>query len=192
MNFDDKLKAAFYSEQPRLRSADDLQKRVLAQLWRRRLQRAAEVALSLGALVVFGSALDAEKITIETWVILPFFVVFLPVVWTLILREPPRRSVSPAESSDTYARQRLMQLRSSLREIWIARHAANALLVYSLGAALLLTIWTVPNAGHTAITISAYALVWFAGTRVITRWGRKRMYCEYRGLYRVVRSNERA
>jgi hypothetical protein len=136
MDFDDMLKGAWQGEilpaaTGRLAHLD---RRVRRQRWRHRLLRALEVALTVVAVLVFGHALASGRLSPSHWLLLPFYLVFLPGAWLFILRGPRRAAAGLAQSAHDYARLRIVQLRTGLRDLWLARVTAWSLLAYSVAA----------------------------------------------------------
>jgi hypothetical protein len=123
MKFDDLLKDAWQGQRYSA-AQQDLTGRVRRRQWRVRLLRTLEVALTVVAALVFGHALLSGRVDPAHWLLLPFFVVFLPVAWAVVLRAPRRRAKDATGSASVYARLRLAQLRAGLQDVWLARTTA--------------------------------------------------------------------
>jgi hypothetical protein len=184
MNFDDILKDAWQGEN-RPATPAQLTRRVHRHQWRHRLQRMVEIALTLVAVLVFGQSLMSRSIEPSHWLLLPFFVVFLPAAWTVILRAPRRRIEDVTENTRLYARLRLSQLRAGLRDLWLARMAAWALVAYAVVANA--GVWLFGDASWriAALTLMGFAMAWAAGTFWLARRLRRSRLREYRAVRRL-------
>ncbi|MFT4247326.1 MAG: hypothetical protein QM581_04690 [Pseudomonas sp.] len=185
MNFDELLKNAWQGEtRPALQQ--DLTRRVRRKQRRQHLQRAVELALTLAAVLVCGQALASGRVAPSQWLLMPFFVVFLPIVWAIVLRAPRPHAKDLSERVSTYARLRLAQLRTSLRDLWLARTAAWALLGYAAAAnagAWLLAGTPWRSAG---LFLLVFAFAWLGATTWLSRTLRRHWLREYRAVRRLV------
>ncbi|AKC86582.1 hypothetical protein [Pseudoxanthomonas suwonensis] len=181
MNFDDILKDAWRGESRHAASVD-LSRRVRRQRRRHRLLRALEVALTLMAVLVFGHALASGRIGPPHWLLLPFYLVFLPVAWAFILRTPRRFGGDVAENVQSYAKLRIAQLRTGLRDLWLARVTAWSLLAYAIAANV--GVWTLGDADWRAagLTLLGFSLAWIIGMSWFGRWRRRALLREYRSM----------
>lgn len=187
MSLDDILKDAWQGES-RHAAHVDLDRHVRRQRWRHRLLRALEVVLTLVAVAVFGHALASGRIGPSHWLLLPFYLVFLPVAWVFILRAPRRVSGDAAENAQSYAKLRIAQLRTALREWWLARAAAWFLLAYAVAANV--GVWMLGDADwrSAALTLLGGSLVWIAGVSWYSRRRRRALLREYRSMKSLVGS----
>ncbi|KAB8198384.1 hypothetical protein FKV24_002305 [Lysobacter maris] len=185
MNFDDELKGAWQGEiaQPPSRRMSD---QVRRHRRRHRLLRGLEVVLTCAAVAVFGHALMSRTAGPNHWLLMPFFMVFLPVVWSVVLRAPGRHRGDASEPPQVYARLRLAQLRTDLRDLWLARRAAVVLLAYALVA--LAGAWLFGDGDwRTASThLLVYAVGWWLATFAWCRHLRRRRLREYRSTRRML------
>lgn len=181
MSFDDILKDAWQGETRQALHAD-LARRVRRQRQHHRLQRALEVALTLVAVLVLGHALSSGRIGPSHWLLLPFFLVYLPMAWAFILRAPRQSNQDLAENTRLYARLRMSQLRIRLRDLWFARVAAWSLLAYAIAANV--GVWMLGDADWRAagLALLGAAMAWFAGTFWFSRWRRRSLLREYRSM----------
>lgn len=185
MDLDEQLALAWGSATHDPLPLQALRARIAAQRRRRILQRGLEGVLTLVALVVFGIALFDAGMTPAHWLLLPFYAVFLPTAWALALRAPAHPASDSTESVHTFARLRMAQLRASLREIHIARRAALALFLYSAFAAG--AAWSLGSDWRSdAGWVLAAALLWAAGTHLVTHGARRHRWREYRAMRRLV------
>lgn len=187
MNFDDLLKEAWQGQAP-APPPHDITGRVRRRQWRMRLYRMLEVVVTLLALAVFGRALASDNLTPSHWLLMPFYVVFLPIAWANILRAPRRPARDVAEPAGAYARIRLAQLRTGLRDLWLARATAWALLGYALltNAG---TWWLAGDAWRSAAwVLLLVAATWLIATLWVSRRLRQRWLLEYRAVRRLVRA----
>jgi hypothetical protein len=186
MDFDEQLSKSWQAE-TRTATATELTTRINRQRLRIRAQRSLEVILTLVAVLVFGQALVSRSLEPAHWLLLPFFAVFLPLAWTIILRAPRRANRDLTESTSIYARLRLAQLRTNLRDLWLARGVALALLAYAVVANIL--VWTAADASWrpAASTLLIYALAWAIGTWWLNRRLRRARLREYRSVARLVK-----
>lgn len=185
MKFDDLLKDAWQGQTPSA-VQQDLTRRVRRRQWRLRLLRTMEVALTATAMLVFGQALLSGRVEPAHWLLMPFFVVFLPLAWVVVLRAPRRHARDAAESASTYAQLRLVQLRAGLRDLWLARTTGWLLLAYAVVAnagAWLLAGEAWRGAGFALL---AMALASLATTVCLSRTLRQRWLREYRAVRRLV------
>ena len=145
-----------------------------------------ELALTLVAVLVFGQALLSGRTGPSHWLMMPFFAVFLPIAWTIVLRAPRRQAGDVSERVSIYARLRLGQLRMGLRDLWLARRAAWALLGYA--AVVNLGIW-LPAVAHwrsAASLLLCVAVAWLVATVWLSRVLRRRWLREYRAVRRLI------
>lgn len=186
MDFDEQLSRSWQAE-TRTATTTELTTRIKRQRLRIYAQRSLEVLLTLFAVLVFGQALISRSLDPAHWLLLPFFAVFLPLAWTVILRAPRRASWDLTESTSIYARLRLAQLRTNLRDLWLARVTARALVAYAVIANIL--VWVTANASwHPAAwTLLAYALIWAVGTWWLVRRMRRAWLREYRAVARLLK-----
>lgn len=181
MNFDDILKDAWRGES-RHAAYLDLDRRVRRQRRRQRLLRALEVVLTLVAVLVFGHALASGRASPSHWLLLPFYLVFLPVAWTFILRKPRLSMGDVAASVQSYAQLRIAQLRGGLRDLWLARVTAWSLLAYAI--AVNLGVWTLGDADWQAagLALLGASLAWIIGVSWFGRLRRRTLLREYRSM----------
>ncbi|KLJ01004.1 hypothetical protein [Luteimonas sp. FCS-9] len=183
-DFDDLMQAAWQEERPDGDGAM-LAARVRRHRWRHRLRRGVEIALTLIAVVLLGRLLTGDDATPAHWLVLPFFAVYLPAVWCLLLRAPRPQSIDATQDVRTYAHVRLSQLRTALRDLWLARIAALGLSVYAAVAATAAlasgdAAWQIP-AGQ----LLAWAGVWTLATFWLSHRQRGRRLQEYRAMRRL-------
>lgn len=186
MDFDEQLSRSWQAE-TRTATTSELTTRIHRQRLRIRALRSAEVILTLVVVLMFGQAVIARSLDPAHWLLLPFFAVFLPLAWTIILRAPRAASRDLTESPRIYARLRLAQLRTNLRNLWLARATARALVAYAVVANLF--VWIAADASWrpAAWTLLAYALVWALGTWWLHRRLRRARLREYRSVARLVK-----
>lgn len=184
MNFDDLLKDAWQGE-PGSSAMPDLTRRVHRQRRRLLLQRAVEVVLTVVAVLVFGQALVTGHATPAHWLLMPFYVVFLPIVWGIALRAPRRRGEDVTERVRTYASLRLSHLRVTLRDLWLARATGWALLGYA--AAANVGVWVLADTHwrSTGLVLLISAVAWLGATLWVSRMLRRRLLREYRSVRRL-------
>lgn len=185
MNFDDLLQQVWQGEH-RPVSQQELTRRVRRQRLRIRLQRGGEVALTLVAVLVFGGALLSGNVGPSHWIMMPFFAVFIPVAWTIVLRAPRHRAWDATEKSNVYARLRLSQLRTSLRDLWLARVAAGVLFLYAVIANVIIWLVLDRHWREVGLILLVAAVAWLLATWVLLRLSRRRWLREYRAVRRLV------
>lgn len=183
MSFDDLLKDAWQGATHPV-EPQDLTRRIRRRQLRLRSLRAVEVALTVMAMLVFGKALLSGHVAPSHWVLMPFFVVFLPMAWVIVLRTPRLHASDATKSISTYARLRTAQLRTGLRDLWLARVAARLLLGYAVvvnvgvwlladeswrDAALFLLLVAVASVGVTAWLSRVLRLRWLREYRAVGR-----------------------
>lgn len=181
MDIDEQLSRS-WKAQTRTATTTELTTRINRQRLRIYAQRSLEVLLTLIAVLVFGQALISRSLDPAHWLLLPFFAVFLPLAWTVILRAPRRASRDLTESTTIYARLRLAQLRTNLRDLWLTRVTARALVVYAIIANIF--VWTAADSNWrpAAWTMLVYALIWAVGTWWLNRRMRRTWLREYRAI----------
>lgn len=185
MKFDELLKDAWQGQtHPATQQA--LVHRIRRRRRRLRLLRGLEVALTAGAVLVFGQALLGGRLDPAHWLLMPFFLVFLPMAWIVVLRAPKQRAADATGSASDYARLRLAQLRAGLRDLWLARTTAWVLLAYAVVSGTGAWLW-----GGGAWRDAGLALLFMAGASVaatvwLTRMLRRRWLREYRAIRRLV------
>lgn len=185
MNFDEQLAQAFKGEAPPA-AAPDLARRVRQRHWRHRALRVLEVVLTLAAVAVFVPALVRGEMTPTHWLLMPFYAVFLPTVWLVALRTPRRRAHDMTQSAGVYAHLRMAQLRTGLRDLWMARAAAWALLGYSLLANAGIWLLDATQWRGDGWVLLLVAVGWLAGTVWLSTTLRQRWLREYRAVRRLV------
>ena len=181
MDFDDMLKDAWQAQAVPAAQAL-LHRRVRRQRWRHRLLRALEVALTVVAVLVFGQALATGRLSPSHWLLLPFYLVFLPGAWLFILRGPRRAASGLAESAHDYARLRMAQLRTGLRDLWLARVAGWSLLGYSIAANLGTWLHGDADWQSAALVLFGLSLAWALGIAGYGSHRRRALLREYRAL----------
>ncbi len=185
MKFDDLLKDAWQG-QTHSDMQQDLTRRVRRHQRRLRLLRTTEVVLTVIAVLVFGLALLSGRVDPAHWLLMPFFVVFLPMAWTIVLRAPQRHATDATGSTSTYARLRLAQLRSGLRDLWLARTTAWLLLAYAVVASA--GVWLLAGEGWrgAALALLVMAVASLGATVWLSRRLRQRWLREYRAVQRLI------
>lgn len=184
MNFDDQLAQAFKGEAPTT-AAPDLARRVRQRRWRHRAMRTLEVVLTLAAVAVFVPALVSGGMTATHWLLMPFYAVFLPTVWVIALRKPGRRADDVTQSAGIYAHLRMSQLRTGLRDLWLARATAWALLGYSVLANVGIWVLGATHWRTDGWVLLLVAVGWMAGTLWLSATLRQRWLREYRAVRRL-------
>ncbi|RNF86231.1 hypothetical protein [Montanilutibacter psychrotolerans] len=184
MNFDGLLKDAWQGVN-RPATPGRLAPHMRRHQLRHRLQRAIEIALTLAAVLVFGRSLMTGSIEPSHWLLLPFFVVYLPIAWAFVLRVPRQRNDDVTENTRLYAQLRMAQLRVNLRDLWLARTSAWILVVYAFIANT--GVWLIGGASwqRAALTLLGFALAWGAGTLWFVRKLRRTRFREYRAVRRL-------
>lgn len=182
MEIEDQLRTAWNAESGAQADLAGLTARVRRQQRRRVMQRALEVTLTGGAVAVFAHALISQAMEPAHWLLLPFFAVFLPTVWLLTLRRPRTDAEATVAPTQVYARIRMAQLRISLRDLWLARRAAQGLLVYALMGCLGAWIFGDAHWREAALWLLIYALAWLGASLLVTHRIGRRTRSEYRNL----------
>lgn len=183
--FDDLMQTAWQTAQPPGNAAA-LAARVRRHRWRRVAWRGLEIVLTLMAVALLARPLFGGATTPGYWLVLPFFVAYLPIVWWLLLRNAQPVAADTTRDVRTYASIRLSQVRAGLRELRIARIAASVLLAYAgiaMGFAL--------SSGDAHWRGAATALLACAGACALATFWLSRRLCrrrlrEYRAMRRVV------
>lgn len=185
MNFDELMKDAWQGQVPSAKQRD-LMRRVRRRQLRLRVLRAMEVALTVVAVLVFGQALLSGRVDPAHWLLMPFFVVYLPMAWAIVLRAPRRNATDATGSASTYARLRLDQLRAGLRDLWLARAATWLLLGYAVVTNSGLWLWAGDawrGAGFALLVMAGASL---GATLWLSRTLRQRWLREYRAVQRLI------
>ncbi|MDR7191658.1 hypothetical protein [Luteimonas terrae] len=183
-DFDDLLRHAWQAAQPSTDSAA-LIRRVRRHRLRLKLRRALEIAITLGAVAMLLRPLAGAAVTPAYWLVMPFFVVYMPAAWWLLLRASRAPVEAAALDVSSYARVRLTQLRTGLRELRITRVAVLTLLGYAgavvVGAFLLGDAPWREAASQLLLAAAAWsaALLWFCARR------RRHALREYRAMRRL-------
>lgn len=182
MNIEDQLRAAWNAESGEHLDLASLAARVQRHRRRRYWQRALEVVLTIFAIVLFAQAMISQEMGPSHWLLLPFFAVFLPTAWILVLRSPRQDLEEATAATTVYAQLRLVQLKTSLQDLKFARRSAQGLAIYALLACI--GAWQFGDAlwRETALWLLAFSLVWLIATLLLAhRLGRDRQR-EYRNL----------
>ena len=182
MTIEDQLREAWNSESGGQVDLSSLTARVRRQQRRRFMQRSLEAMLTIAAVFLFAHALISQTMGPAHWLLLPFFAVFLPTAWLLTLRSPRTDAEATVAPTQVYARIRMAQLRISLRDLWLARRAAQGLFAYALLACL--GAWRFGDAQWqaAALWLLAYALAWLIASLLVTHRIGRRTRSEYRNL----------
>ena len=186
MDFEQQLHRAWKSESGGQPSLDELTARVRRQRRRRILHRVHEAILTVIAIAVFAHALIFRAMEPQHWLLLPFFAVFLPTAWLLILRGPRPDAEAATAPTNVYARIRLAQLKTSLRDLWLARRAAQGLIAYALLACLVTWAFGDAQWRDAALWLAVYAAGWLAVTLLLDRWLGQRRRDEWRNLRSLI------
>jgi hypothetical protein len=184
MDIDERLQDAWREAAPVGTRLADLDRRVARQRRRRWLLRAQDFVLTLVALGVFGHALVFGTMGPAHWLLLPFFVVFLPMAWIITLRVPRARSADLTAPMSRYVELRLKQLRTGLRDLWLARRTAVALVAYAAAAFTGAWLFGDGRWREAAVALLVYSLLWLLGTMWLSRRLRRRWLSEYRAIRR--------
>ncbi|MFU8832725.1 MAG: hypothetical protein ACNA7J_11310 [Wenzhouxiangella sp.] len=182
MNIEDQLRSAWNAESGGHLDLDDLTERVRRQRRRRYLQRAMELILTVVAIAVFAHALITQSMAPAHWLLLPFFAVFLPTVWILTLRGPRLDTDAATAPTHVYAQLRLAQLKTSLRDLWLARRSALGLLIYALLACIGAWWFGDVQWRESALVLLFYSSAWLVATLILARRLGPRRSREYRNL----------
>jgi len=187
MNIEDRLGAAWQAETGGDLNLDELTARVRRQQRRRQWQRLLELLLSLLAIAVFSHAMITHGMRPAHWLLLPFFAVFLPVVWMLVLRAPRRDVDSVSAATQVYAQLRMAQLQTSLRDLRLASRSAQGLLIYAVLAVV--GTWACADVAwrESALALLSYALLWWVATLLLVRRLCRRWQREQLGLQALLR-----
>lgn len=185
MKFDDLLKDAWQG-QTRSAAQQDLTRRVHRRKRRLRVLRTVEIALTVIAVLVFGRALLSGRIDPAHWLLMPFFMVFLPTAWLIVLRAPRRHAADVTGSASAYARLRLAQLRIGLRDLWLARTTAWLLLAYAVIANACVWLFADDAWRSAGLALLAMAVACLGATGWISRALRQRWLHEYRAVRRLI------
>ncbi len=175
MNIEDQLRAAWNAESGEHLDLASLTTKVRRHHRRRYWQRAVEVILTVVTMMLFAHALISQAMQPAHWLLLPFFAIFLPTAWLLVLRSPRLETEHATAPTTVYAQRRLVQLKTSLRDLRLARRSAQGLLIYSVLACV--GAWLFGDAlwRETALWLLTFALAWLVATLLLTRWlGRDR------------------
>lgn len=183
-DFDDLMRTAWQAAQPSVDSAA-LIRRVRRHRLLHRLRRGLEIALTLIAVVILLRPLAGDAPTPAYWLIMPFFAVYLPIIWWWLLRT--QRPPADAAMLDvaTYARVRLSQLRAQLRELRIARLTTAALLAYALATMALSSALADAAWQQAAGRLLLYASICALLTCMVSHTRRRRYRAEYRAMHRL-------
>lgn len=185
MNFDDLLKDAWQG-QTHSGMEQDLTRRVRRRQRRLRLLRTVEVALTAFAVLLFGQVLLSGDLDPTHWLLLPFYVVFLPTTWFIVLRAPRRHATDATASASRYARLRLSQLRIGLRDLWLARRAGWLLLAYSALSNAGAWLWAGDEWRVAGLALLVMAVALLGATLWLSRRLRPRWLREYRTVRRLI------
>lgn len=184
MSFDDILKSAWRDEQTTA-APGRLAARVHRRRLRHRLQRGAEVTLTLIAIALGIRVLASGQIEPAHYLLLPFFIAYLPMAWAFILRAPRQRREGVDENTRFYARLRMSQLHTGLRDWWLARFAAWSLLAYAIAANV--GVWLLGDAHWRSggAWLLGFTLVWTVCTLGLGYRRRTSLLREYRAMKRL-------
>lgn len=169
MNIENRLRAAWNAELGEQFDLAGLTARVRRHRRRRCWQRVVEVMLTTFVIALFAHALTSQTMGPAHWLLLPFFAVFLPTAWILVLRSPRLDSEHAAAPTAVYAQLRLVQLKTSLRDLWFSRWSAQGLLIYSVVAGI--GAWLFGDAlwREAALWLLVYALAWMVAILLLAR-----------------------
>jgi hypothetical protein len=187
MDADERLRALWQGQPlPRVSTQE-----LFAQVRRHRrwllLQRALEAALTLAATVWFAAILWLRPYTPIEWLLIPYFSVFLVVVWSLNLRRTHPHAAA-AESVQIYADLRRRQLRARLRELRLAQCCTDALVAYAIAALLATALWADAEWFGAARHLAVAAVLWWVLCGLYLRRVRARSQREYRAMKRLSKS----
>ena len=152
---------------------------------RRRFRRGLEIALTLLAVALLLSPLRGAAIGPAYWLVMPFFVAYVPAVWWWLLRAPRSRVEVAALDVSAYAQVRLVQIRTGLRELRIARIAGLALLGYAAAVTIGTLMVGDPPWREAGVRLLLFSVAWTVATLWITRTRGRRDRREYRAMRRL-------
>lgn len=184
-DLDELMRSAWQQQRPR-QDAAALAARVRQQRLRQRLRRAVEIALTLVAIALLVMMLSVGTPAQEYWLLVPFFAAYLPMAWLLLLRAPRPQARDASSNVRDYAQLRLSQLRVGLRDLWMTRIAAWALLAYATAVTIAALVFADSRWQHAALRLLAYAGAWSAATFWLSRRRRRSSLREYRAMRRLV------
>jgi hypothetical protein len=153
--------------------------------WHQRLRRCLEIVLTLVGIALLTRPLFGGATTPAYWLVMPFFVAYLPTVWWLLLRQTQPSPADAAQNVSSYAHTRLTQLRAGLRDLRIARVAAFVLLAYASVAAISAFVAGDPAWQAPARNLLACAGFCVLGTLWLSRWQGRGRLREYRAMRRL-------
>lgn len=186
MDTDDRLRRLWLGQSLPAVAPAQLLAQVRRHQWRLRLLRLLEIAITLAALLWFALVPLWRTYTPTEWLQLPFFSVFLLVVWSINLRRRHNWQLAN-ENSRVYAGLRLAQLRDSLRELRLADSSALALLIYAVAVQAITSLCGHDAWFDAATTLVIAALLWALASRLFVNAARARCHREYRNLRRLRR-----
>lgn len=187
MDIDKELRSLWQSQSIPAVSIDELAARVRRHRRRLVLWRAGEAALTLFAVVALGKPLVDGEMTPVHWLLLPFFTVFLVVVWSVQLRRTERVPTTVSESVAVFARSRASQLRGSMRSLALTERSAWALLIYAAVAGSMAMLLGGGEWRIAGVWLLAWSALWCAGSRWWCARSRPRILAEYRRMRRLGR-----
>jgi Ca2+/Na+ antiporter len=185
MKFDDLLKYAWQG-QTHSGMLQNLTCRVRRRQRRLRLLRTVEVVLTAIALLVFGQVLLSGDVAPAHWLLMPFFLVFLPIVWFIVMRAPRRNATDATASASSYALHRLAQLRTGLRDLWLARKTGWLLLAYAAVANSGVWLFAGDEWREAGVALLVMAVALLAATLWLSRTLRQHWLREYRAVRRLI------
>lgn len=185
MDIDEPLRELWQRQQPPQADAHYLFERVRRQRRAVIVRRTVEVALTLMAVAVLGWPMWNGNLEPAHWLLIPFFSVFLIVIWTILLKQQLGRKPAVSESAAVFARQRKRQLLDSLKNLSLAERGALALFIYAAvafagGYLLGDSAWKFATS-----FLLAYSGCWYFATRWLVPRKRRALWREYRAVRRM-------
>ena len=97
-------------------------------------------------------------------------------------RTPQRGTDTASAAANIYAQLRMAQLKTSLRDLWLARRTAQGLLLYALLAAAGSMLFGDAQWRESALVLLIYAVIWWLVTLLLARRLGQRWQREQRNL----------
>lgn len=186
MNIDDyDLEALWQRQQPpraltqAIRTTVERHRRTIA------LRRWTELALTIAGVAVLAWPSGADGLSPRQWLLIPFFAVYLPLGWAIVLRQRQVARHLVTERVAAYVHLRQRQLRHVLCNLCLADRAAGALLAYAVLASAVTILGGTAAWRDAAGTLLVWSVLWYAGTRWLTSRRRRKALREYRALLRL-------
>lgn len=182
---DGALRALWQRQQPPSHLADEMARKIRRHRLAAKVTGAVEIVLTIAAVALLAWPDADGRLSPDQWLLIPFFSVFLVIIWTARLRQRDDQRVAAHEPVAVYAAIRKLQLRNRLWHLKQASLSALALAGYAIVSLVACHVVGTPEWRDAALHLAASAAGWVLGTWWLVRRQRVAIRQEYGRIARL-------